>query len=75
MESAPEPGEAVRGRVTLPSFVGLLVGLRGCAQGWSLQEADLELLSSLATQQRMVHGEMWLSKEGPYKTMQDLWDE
>ena len=61
----------------MPTLFGLRHApvVRGCAQGWSLQEADLELLSSLATQQRMVHGEMWLSKEGPYKTMQDLWDE
>jgi hypothetical protein len=26
-------------------------------------------------QQRMVSGIMWLSPRGPYKTLQDLWDE
>lgn len=26
-------------------------------------------------QERMVSGSMWLHREGPYRTMQELWDE
>jgi hypothetical protein len=29
----------------------------------------------LPLQQRMVSGVMWLSPKGPYKTLQELWDE
>ena len=42
---------------------------------WELSEAQLAELSSVEPQVRMLHGEFWLSADGPYKTLADLWDE
>jgi len=42
---------------------------------WELSPADYELLSTMAFQMRMVNGGMWLNPRGPYRTMEDLWDE
>eukprot|EP00775_Hariotina_reticulata_P009976 gene9976-10130_t len=44
---------------------------------WSLPDADVAALSRLAeaSPQRMVDGSFWLNPMGPYKTLQDLWDE
>ena len=44
-------------------------------QGWALSPQEVASLSAMPTQQRMVHGQMWLSKDGPYRTMAELWDE
>jgi len=41
---------------------------------WELSADDLKLLSSLPTQCRMVHGGVFLSPAGPYRTLSDLWD-
>jgi hypothetical protein len=41
---------------------------------WELSEEDLTALSSLP-QRRMLQGAVFLSEEGPYRTMKDLWDE
>ena len=43
--------------------------------GWALSDADMATLNALTPQTRMVHGGLFLSQEGPYKTMEDLWDE
>ncbi len=43
--------------------------------GWSLSEEDLLALSQLPVQRRMLMGNIFLSEEGPYKTLKDLWDE
>ena len=43
--------------------------------GWALDAGDMGVLNTMPVQQRMVHGALWLSKDGPYKTMRDLWDE
>jgi diketogulonate reductase-like aldo/keto reductase len=43
--------------------------------GWELDAASMAALSSLGTQTRMVHGGLFLQPSGPYRTMQDLWDE
>jgi len=32
-------------------------------------------LSALEPQQRMLGGDFWLKKNGPYKSLADLWDE
>jgi alcohol dehydrogenase (NADP+) len=42
---------------------------------WELSASDYALLSSMAFQMRMVNGGMWLNPRGPYRTMEDLWDE
>ena len=42
---------------------------------WELSQEDYEALSSLRFQQRMVNGAMWLNPRGPYRTMEDLWNE
>ena len=44
--------------------------------GWELSAADYATLSALGggLQYRMVHGAFLLSPEGPYKTLEELWD-
>ncbi|KAI7845264.1 hypothetical protein COHA_001306 [Chlorella ohadii] len=42
---------------------------------WELSPEDYAALSSLPFQQRMVNGAMWLNPKGPYRTMEELWDE
>lgn len=42
---------------------------------WELSEEAMAKLNGIAHQQRMVDGSFWLSEEGPYKTLSDLWDE
>ena len=42
---------------------------------WELPAADVAALSSLSVQCRMVHGGVFLSPAGPYRTLKDLWDE
>ena len=42
---------------------------------WELSASDMAALSALPTQLRMVDGSYFLSPDGPYKTLQDLWDE
>jgi hypothetical protein len=43
--------------------------------GWSLSEEDMVALSQLPVQRHMLMGNVFLSEEGPYKTLKDLWDE
>lgn len=42
---------------------------------WSLSAEDFAALSSLSTQRRMVAGGMWVNPQGPYRSLQELWDE
>jgi len=42
---------------------------------WELGAEDFFALSSIRFQQRMVNGALWLNDRGPYRTMEDLWDE
>mmetsp|Transcript_33914 Transcript_33914/g.85837 ORF Transcript_33914/g.85837 Transcript_33914/m.85837 type:complete len:328 (-) Transcript_33914:297-1280(-) len=42
---------------------------------WSLPEPDFQRISTLATQVRMVAGTFLLTPQGPYKTLEDLWEE
>ncbi|GAX83363.1 hypothetical protein CEUSTIGMA_g10788.t1 [Chlamydomonas eustigma] len=42
---------------------------------WSISKEDFERLSSFSYQQRMVNGSFLLNPKGPYKTLEDLWDE
>lgn len=42
---------------------------------WELGPEDMQALGGLPTQQRMVDGSFWLKSEGPYRTLQHLWDE
>ncbi|KAL6761312.1 low CO2-induced aldose reductase [Haematococcus lacustris] len=42
---------------------------------WSLSEADMQALEAIPTQIRMVAGTFLTHASGPYKTLQDLWDE
>lgn len=42
---------------------------------WSLSEEDLQALSKLPVQRRMLTGRVFLNEEGPYRSLKDLWDE
>merc|ERR1711977_612289 len=42
---------------------------------WQLPEDDYHALCNLETQERMISAKFWLNPSGPYKTMEDLWDE
>jgi diketogulonate reductase-like aldo/keto reductase len=42
---------------------------------WELAPEDVAGLSACATQCRSVHGGVFLSPAGPYRTLKDLWDE
>ena len=42
---------------------------------WSLSEEDMKTLSSLPVQRRMLLGRVFVSDEGPYRTLKELWDE
>jgi len=42
---------------------------------FELSPEDMAALDSIEPQVRMVAGAFWLSPEGPYKTLEDLWDE
>ena len=42
---------------------------------WELPAEQYAALSTLRFQQRMVNGAMWLHPRGPYRTMEELWDE
>jgi diketogulonate reductase-like aldo/keto reductase len=43
--------------------------------GWELDEDAMRTLSSFAMQARSVHGGLFLTPAGPYRTMADLWDD
>ena len=43
-------------------------------EGWQLTDEDQAALSQLTPQERMVHGGVFLSPAGPYRTLKDLWD-
>ena len=42
---------------------------------WKLSQEDYAALSNLTCQMRMVNGGFWLHPKGPYKTLQELWDD
>lgn len=42
---------------------------------WALRDDEACALAGLRFQQRMVNGALWLNPKGPYRTMEDLWDE
>lgn len=42
---------------------------------WALDAADYSTLSDLNPQVRMLDGSFLLNPKGPYKTIEDLWDE
>jgi diketogulonate reductase-like aldo/keto reductase len=42
---------------------------------WALEEEDVRAIDAVKPRHRMVDGSFWLSADGPYKTLQDLWDE
>lgn len=44
---------------------------------WELSEVQMAELSAIEplSQMRMLHGTFWLNPEGPYRTLEDLWDE
>ena len=41
---------------------------------WEIPEQDYKALCGLGTQTKMVDGSFFLSRGGPYKTLDDLWD-
>lgn len=42
---------------------------------WSIPDEQFKELSSLEPQVRMVSGSGFLKPQGPYKTVEELWDE
>jgi diketogulonate reductase-like aldo/keto reductase len=42
---------------------------------WSLSDQDMQILNNLPVQRRMLVGSVFLSEEGPYRTLKELWDE
>eukprot|EP00887_Chlorella_sp_A99_P004120 scaffold23.g4120.t1 len=44
------------------------------AGSWRLPEDDFKALSSLPTQMRMLDGSWLVSPEGPYRSLEELWD-
>ena len=42
---------------------------------WSLVDDDMQILNTLPVQRRMLLGSVFLNKEGPYRTLKELWDE
>ena len=42
---------------------------------WELNAGDYDKLCKLPTQMRMVNGRFWLHPKGPYKVLEDLWDD
>ena len=42
---------------------------------WALEEEDVRAIDAVTPRHRMVDGSFWLSADGPYKTLHDLWDE
>lgn len=59
----------------LPKSVsaGRILG-NAAMEGWQLSAEDQAALSELKPQERMVHGGVFLSPAGPYRTLKDLWD-
>ena len=41
---------------------------------WRLSENDLDAIDAVSRRCRMVDGSFWLSPDGPYRTLEDLWD-
>lgn len=69
---ALQHGTSVIPKSTSPTRIrGNLQG----ALGWELAAEQYVALASLPFQQRMVNGAMWLNPRGPFKAMEDLWDE
>ena len=58
----------------LPKSVSPARILGNAAVDWMLTDEDVARLSSFKTQCRMVHGGVFLSPAGPYRTLKDLWD-
>jgi alcohol dehydrogenase (NADP+) len=58
----------------LPKSVSPERILGNAAVDWELSSEDVARLSALGPQCRMVHGGVFLSPAGPYRTLKDLWD-
>jgi diketogulonate reductase-like aldo/keto reductase len=58
----------------LPKSVSAARILGNAAVDWQLSDSDVALLSGFSAQCRMVHGGVFLSPAGPYRTLKDLWD-
>ena len=41
---------------------------------WEIPAEEYAMLCGLSTQTKMVDGSVWVSPQGPYKTLDDLWD-
>lgn len=42
---------------------------------WTLSDEQMASLNAISPQERLLHGKFWCKKDGPYKTLADLWDE
>ena len=43
--------------------------------GWALTDADMVMLDHMTPQHRIFRGDQFVSPDGPYKSLADLWDE
>ena len=41
---------------------------------WNLSDEDVKTIDQIETRARMVDGSFWLSANGPYRKLEDLWD-
>jgi Aldo/keto reductase family len=65
-----------RGTSVLPKSTNTgRIAANSAVWDWTLDTTDVAALSSVVYQQRMVNGGFLLSAQGPYVTLQDLWDE
>jgi diketogulonate reductase-like aldo/keto reductase len=44
-------------------------------QAWTLSAEDMNKLNSVEPQDRIVKGDFFVSPNGPYKTLAEVWDE
>ena len=42
---------------------------------WELSDDEMAALGSIEPQERMLHGKFWIRPDGPYTSLEALWDE
>ncbi|KAG1660738.1 hypothetical protein FOA52_010612 [Chlamydomonas sp. UWO 241] len=68
---AVQRGTSVLAKSTSPKHLGSNLDVLS----WSLSDDDFAALGALETQMRMVNGNYLLQPDGPYATLEELWDE
>ena len=66
------PGSSVLAKSANPDR---LKGNLAVLDGWELDEQAMQEINDVNTKARMVDGSFWLHKDGPYRTLTELWDD